>query len=105
MKKYRYKGQMIEVDLEQFGYSGYFAETLYQCEDDIGKSLITMFLVQKDKDGEPFNLIPIQKSQYITADRSDVRTNIVRIVEHLCRTKKIDRYLLEGELKLEKHCE
>lgn len=98
MKKYRYKGQMIEVDLKQFGYEGYFAEALYQCNDDTGKSLVTMFLITKDEGGDPSLLIPVQKSQYITADRSDVRTNIVRIVEHLCKTKKIDDYLPEEKL-------
>lgn len=95
-RSYIYKGQMIEIGLGQFGYRGYFAEVLYQCDDKTGKSLVTMFLVKKDKDGEPTVFIPVQKSQYITSDRSDIKSNIMRIVEYMCRTRRINSYLPEG---------
>lgn len=93
MKKYAYKGQMIEVDLAQFGYDGIYAEVLYQCEDEVGKSLITMFLIQKDENGDPSNVTLVQKSQYITGDRTEVRGNIVRLVEYMCREKIIEKYI------------
>ena len=98
MKRYNYKGQMIEVNLSQFGYEGYLAEVLYQCDDRAGKSLVTMFLVKKGADGEPKILIPVQNSQYITSDRSDVKSNIVRIVEHMCKTKRIEPYMKKGSV-------
>ena len=44
MAKYSYIGQMIEIDLSRYGYEGYFADTLYKCDDQTGKSLITMFV-------------------------------------------------------------
>lgn len=93
MKKYTYKGQMIEVDLAQFGYDGIYAEVLYQCEDEVGKSLITMFLIRKDENGDPSGITLVQKSQYITGDRTEVRGNIVRLVEYMCREKIIESYI------------
>ena len=93
MKKYTYKGQMIEVNLTQFGYDGVYAEVLYQCEDEVGKSLITMFVVEKNDDGDPSNVTLVQKSQYITGDRTEVRGNIVRLVEYMCREKIIEKYI------------
>lgn len=98
MKKYSYKGQMIEINLGQYGYEGYFAEVLYQCYDNIGKTLVTMFITKKGSDGKKIMLIPVQDSQYITSDRSDIRNNIVRIVEYMCRTKRIEPYLKKGKM-------
>lgn len=96
MKKYVYRGQMIEIDLAGYGYDGYFAEVLYQCNDAIGKSLVTMFVITKDDDGDPSLLIPVQKSQYMTGGRNEIRGNIVRVVEHMCKTKVMDNYLPDG---------
>ena len=84
---------MIEVDLAQFGYNGIYAEVLYQCEDEVGKSLITMFLIQKDENGDPSDITLVQKSQYITGDRTEVRGNIVRLAEYMCREKIIESYI------------
>jgi hypothetical protein len=84
---------MIEVDLTQFGYDGIYAEVLYQCDDEVGKSLITMFLIRKDENGDPSDITLVQKSQYITGDRTEVRGNIVRLVEYMCREKIIESYI------------
>lgn len=93
MKRYNYIGQMIEIELGQFGYDGYFADIIYKCQEETGKSLITMFLVKKNKDGDPTVILPVQKSQYITASRPEVKGSIVRIVEYMCKTRRIEKYM------------
>ena len=95
MKKYAYRGQMIEIDLSEYGYDGYYAEVLYQCDDTTDKSLVSMFVIMKDADGDPSMINRVQKSQYVTGNRTDIRGNIVRIVEHMCKTRKIEKYLKE----------
>lgn len=88
-----YKGQVVEINLTEYGYDGYFAEALYYCDDATTKSLITMFIIQKDADGMPTTIIPVQKPQYITADRSDVRLKISGIVEVMHIKHYIEKYI------------
>lgn len=92
MKKIRNVGQMIEMDLGNFGYEGYYAECLYSPSSNTGMYDVRIFLIIKDEDGDPAYLAFVGSElngkmlykQQITTNAGTVKNDLYRIISYMC---------------------
>lgn len=93
MKNIKDLGQMIEVNLAEFGYDGFYAECLYMPSSVTGKYSIRIFLSKKSsEDGDIEDLAfigtaPNGKMEYrqdITSNSGTIKNDLYRIVRYMC---------------------
>lgn len=107
MKDIRDLGQMIEIDLSEFGYGGFYMDCLYRPSPVRGKYSVRLFLSKKvscDSDilGLAFvGTSPNGKMEYcqdITSNSGTIKNDLYRIVRYMCTGENhiIDEYV--GEL-------
>lgn len=106
MSKYRNLGQAIEVSLEPWGYERSYVAAFYNYDYDMGKYLITMYCIRKDLEGQLEAIAPVtrqmedgsvQYTQPLSGEKGTIRSNICRVIQHMCKTKIIEKYLPDGE--------
>lgn len=106
MSKYRNLGQAIEVSLEPWGHERSYVTAFYNYDYDMGKYLITMYCIRKDLEGQLEAISPVtrqmedgsvQYTQPLSGEKGTIRSNICRVIQHMCKTKIIEKYLPDGE--------
>lgn len=82
MNKLKRKGYTVEVDLNEYGYKGYFVECTYRYDKIKEKYLLRMGI--KPKHNNHRVKIEFQEidTQYISGSKETIEDNILRIIEH-----------------------
>lgn len=94
MARYDFKGQVIEINLSQFGHKGYFVEALYRFSEKDNKYFVSLFTVSKDEDGDIASLCQIADVTELDCPKTAIKSSIVKIVKMMCDRKLINEYLL-----------
>lgn len=101
MKDIKDVGQMIEINVKEFGYNGYHVACLYAPSKVRGKYTVQLFLVQKDQDGDLNSVAfigtqPEDKILYrqdITSNSGTIKNDLYRIVKYMCTEKIIEEFM------------
>lgn len=101
-KNYTDIGQVIEIDLGQYGYSGFFAECLYSVSETPNCMSIMIAIIRKGEDVPLDYLIfagteqPDGSTLYrqdIHSSKGTIKNDLCRIVSYMCSSGVIKEYV------------
>ena len=77
-----FKGNMLIIELSNFGYKNYFVECVYHFDKLNGKYSLSMWLNRNDIEDRMMLSSKKVDTQYIPGTRETIAENICRIVHH-----------------------
>lgn len=80
MMKPKYNGNMLVIDLSQFGYKNFIAECVYHFDKHAGKYALSIWLNRTDLEDRMQISSKTVDTQYITGTKETIVENICRIV-------------------------
>ena len=105
-KNYTDVGQVIEINLEQFGYRDYYAECFYRNSETVGCMSVMIVYVKKELDGSVSYVAfagtdqedgSVLYRQDIHSTKGTIKNDLYRIVSYMCTTDIIKEYINEGD--------
>ena len=100
-KNYTDMGSLLEIDLSQLGYVGYFAECLYRPSDEPNCMSVMIAFIKKGE-AYPIDFISFAYTetddgyiykQDIHSTKGTIKNDLFRIVSYMCSSGIIKEYL------------